>query len=350
MKSLIKNYFKTAFIASAVLFGTAYNSFSEESSNTETNRPVLEQRFIFYNQEGKEQENSLTEKVKKPTSRVNGNYYSPSYSTTPAEQKPVQKYESPKLGSKIETKIKPIARTEPSWCLEDIFGLSFGMELGLGGGRLNAKKVPREYQDIPVNPGDHYVNSQTARLDIEGQRCSIGNAYAGLNTGIPIKVLDFLRFGYKINWILPIKSSGDFSTRTPAIEDRKDYSYGAWALTYSKIEVPTVIHSFYGSTDFLIPMKNNGFFLLRAGLSYDLASTKIEGGWDRYSNDEAYIGDKLDLAGINPFFSIGMGEEDSNQTDLLEISYQSLNMKSQTSHGDVELGGTLIRIGYKNQF
>lgn len=236
----------------------------------------------------------------------------------------------------------------------DIFGFYYGVGLGIGGGNLKAKQVPKEYLDVPVHPKDHYVYSETASLDLEGKSCGFGQLYAGGDIGLPLKALKFIRAGYKANVLLPLGGGSSSNYQSPgsdSIQDKKFYRTGARAKTYSRIEVPNFLSSFLFYLD--VPIKcEDGYFFLRAGISEDIASSSIEKGWERYGRDETMLKDKISLRGTSQFLSIGIGDELSDDESKIgsELTIKQNNLKGKTSYGDVELGGILISLGFRGSF
>lgn len=330
MKGLCK-LVKTALLSGAIACsGMLY------AHGQETNKNILQQELRFYDKEGNEKE-SLLEKEVKISEREIGDKN--------LEYRPFTPSTYPRAS---------VDYNSPTEDPEDtIFNLNLGFGIGFGGGTVNVKKFPKEYQNVPVHEDDYYVDSKTKELKLEGKSEGVGDVYLEANMGIPIRVLNFIRIGYRLNVPL-VMSSGDTEQsleNSESVEVREDYERGADAGTYARASIPVPINTFYLSADIKLHSDHRNFFLLRTGISQDSTSTKIDSGWERWGYDESYLSEEVPLSGRNYFFGVGFGEKNGDDSILsVEAMYHNIELEGKSDMGKVVLENKMFTIGTRFYF
>jgi hypothetical protein len=146
--------------------------------------------------------------------------------------------------------------------------------------------IPAAYGNIPPHPDD--LGSKTRTVDLRS------GSYRSIGLGadfspLPFEALENLKLGYKT--VLPLAAN----TIRGGISDMEWYEYGAYAGTYSRVELPVAIHNLKVSWRQPIAKTDRSDLFVEAGLSYDFWRIKVQGGWDRHYEEEPMLEDTLSV-------------------------------------------------------
>jgi len=187
--------------------------------------------------------------------------------------------------------------------------------------------IPAAYGNIPPHPDD--PGSSTRKVDLKS------GSYLSMGLGVdfsplPFETFENLKLGYKA--VLPL---GANNVRE-GLSDMEWYEYGAYAGTYSRVELPLAIHSLRLSWRQPIARTTRTDLFVEGGLSYDFWRIKIQGGWDRNYDEEPMLEDTLSSKTINPFVVAGL-----EISDRVKIGFfwKPEKIKGSTKHGDVDIRG-----------
>lgn len=187
--------------------------------------------------------------------------------------------------------------------------------------------IPAAYGNIPPHPDD--PGSSTREVDLKS------GSYRSMGLGadfspLPFEILENLKLGYKA--ILPL---GANNTRE-GLSDMEWYEYGAYAGTYSRVELPVAIHSLRLSWRQPITRTNRSDLFVEVGLSYDFWRVKIQGGWDRNYDEEPMLEDTLKCENLNPFIMAGIEISDRIKMGFF---WKPERIEGSTPYGDVDIKG-----------
>ncbi len=187
--------------------------------------------------------------------------------------------------------------------------------------------IPFAYGDIPPHPDD--PGSGTRKVDLKSGH------YSSLGLGVdfsplPFDTIENIKLGYK--GVFP---SGANQTRK-GLSHMEWYEFGASAGTYSRVNLPSAIHSLTASWRQPISRTNHSDSFVEVGLSYDLWQVKVQGGWDRYYNEETMLEDKMTSDTLNLFVRAGIN---IYQNTAIGFFWKPERIKGNTPRGDVDIKG-----------
>jgi len=194
--------------------------------------------------------------------------------------------------------------------------------------------IPEQYGDIPPHPNDP-PSSVTKKVKLKsGHYWSMA---FGLDVSpVPYKIIENLKFGYTATFPL------NPNTIREGLSEMEWYQKGAYAGTYSRVEVPNTINSLRLS--WRQPIGRSYF--IEAGGSLDFWKINVQGGWDRYYSEEPMIEDSLKDRSINPFLRLGL----ANEKATLHLLIKGERIEGKVPYGDVELRGTTFGLGFSYKF
>jgi len=217
------------------------------------------------------------------------------------------------------------------------------LSLGMESTKMDIS-IPEAYGNIPPHPDDLNVNygpnhpCKTRKVDLKsGTYWS--NALGISASPLPYNFIENLRLGYTA--VLPLDTANQIREGLSSMEW---YEYGAYAGTYSRVEVPEVIHSFRASWRQPIPLGGIGFFV-EPGVALDLWDVHIQGGWDRYYREQPMFNDKLSCQSISPFVHVGLyafNAINDKYPAAISFYWKRESIDGSTNKGDVELEGTTL--------
>jgi len=207
-------------------------------------------------------------------------------------------------------------------------------------------KIPEAYGDIPPHPDDLNVlygpNHPCKTRKVELKSGTYWSQALGISASpAPYPLFENLRLGYKA--VMPFEGVNDVREGLSKMEW---YEYGAYAGTYSRVKLPSMIHSFRVSWRQPLPFAGIGFFV-EPGVALDLWDVRIQGGWDRYDREQPMLNDKLSAQSINPFVRAGLYAFNAiNEKYPVAISgyWKQENVEGSTKRGDVQLKGNTVGI------
>lgn len=195
--------------------------------------------------------------------------------------------------------------------------------------------IPTAYGNIPTHPDD---SGKTRKVNLKSG--SYGSANLGIDISpLPYDLVENLRLGY--TGVLT-DTANDIRK---GLSDMEWYEDGVdYAGTYSRVELPKIVHSLRASWRQPISLGDLGLFV-EPGVSYDIWKVKVQGGWDRYYNEQPMLENTVKSKTLNPFIRAGIILTDINKRSqglslgALCFFWKSERIEGTTPYGDIDVRG-----------
>jgi hypothetical protein len=207
----------------------------------------------------------------------------------------------------------------------------------LGGGYTQMGiDIPSTYGDIPVHPDD---NGRTRKVDLNSGWYTVANLGIDFSP-LPFEFLENLRVGYTA--VIPASNP---NLVREGLSQMEWYEYGSYAGTYSRVEVPDIIHNLKASWRQPLQLGDANFFV-ESGVSYDIWTVYVEGGWDRYYHEQAMLRDKVKSETLNPFVRAGLflPHEDYETPSAFCFFWKQEKIEGNTPYGEVDVTGNTFGV------
>lgn len=218
-------------------------------------------------------------------------------------------------------------------------GQSIALSLGLESTSMNID-IPSAYGNIPPHPDDP-PTSQTRQVNLKSGNYISNNLEISISP-IPYTIIENLRVGYKGTFPMSANQIRE------GLSSMEWYVIGAFAGTYSRVALPHIKHGFIASWRQPIDLGKDGKLFIEPGISYDMWDVRIQGGWDRYYEEQPMLEDRLSSHRLNPFIKLGVGigtnDEIKRQYAAINLFWKPERIAGTTSQGDVKLSGNTFGI------